>query len=60
MAIPFSILDLAPIVEGGTAAAALQNSLDLARHAERFGYHRGFCLLGLGLRLLIVAHYGGR
>src|SRR5258706_3269528 len=40
MAIPFSILDLAPIVEGGTAAAALQNSLDLARHAERSGYHR--------------------
>ena len=40
MAIPFSILDLAPIVEGGTAAATLQNSLELARHAERFGYHR--------------------
>ncbi len=40
MAIPFSILDLAPIVEGGTAAAALQNSLELARHAERSGYHR--------------------
>src|SRR5437667_5320551 len=40
MAIPFSILDLAPIVEGGTAAGALQNSLDFARHAERCGYHR--------------------
>src|SRR5258708_15823740 len=40
MAIPFSILDLAPIVEGGTAAGALQNTLDLARHAERYGYHR--------------------
>ena len=40
MAILFSILDLAPIVEGGTAAAALRNSLDLARHAERCGYHR--------------------
>src|SRR5260370_1480689 len=40
MAIPFSILDLAPIVEGGTAASALQNTVDFARHAERYGYHR--------------------
>src|SRR5712675_153615 len=40
MAIPFSILDLAPIVEGGTAAGALQNTLDFARHAERYRYHR--------------------
>ena len=38
--IPFSILDLAPIVEGGTAAQAFRNSLDLAQHAERWGYHR--------------------
>ncbi|WP_437870086.1 LLM class flavin-dependent oxidoreductase [Sorangium sp. So ce363] len=38
--IPFSVLDLAPIVQGGDAAQALRNSLDLARHAERLGYHR--------------------
>jgi luciferase family oxidoreductase group 1 len=38
--IPFSVLDLAPIVRGGTAAQALANSLDLARHAERLGFHR--------------------
>jgi luciferase family oxidoreductase group 1 len=38
--IPFSVLDLAPIVEGGTAAQAFRNSLDLARHAERWGYRR--------------------
>jgi luciferase family oxidoreductase group 1 len=37
---PYSILDLAPIVEGGDAAQALRCSLDLARHAERWGYHR--------------------
>jgi luciferase family oxidoreductase group 1 len=37
---PLSILDLAPIVEGGTAAGALRNSLDLARHAEQWGYRR--------------------
>ncbi|HEU4642473.1 MAG TPA: LLM class flavin-dependent oxidoreductase [Gemmatimonadaceae bacterium] len=38
--IPISVLDLAPIVEGGDAAQALRNSLDLARHAERLGYRR--------------------
>jgi luciferase family oxidoreductase group 1 len=38
--IPFSILDLSPIVEGGDAAQALRNSIDLAQHAERWGYHR--------------------
>jgi luciferase family oxidoreductase group 1 len=38
--IPLSILDLAPIVEGGSAAAALHNARDLARHAERWGYRR--------------------
>lgn len=35
-----SVLDLSPIVQGGTAATALQNSLDLARHVERWGYRR--------------------
>lgn len=38
--IPFSILDLAPIVEGGDAGAALRNALDLARHGERWAYRR--------------------
>lgn len=38
--IPYSILDLSPIVEGGTAADSLRNTLDLARHAEDWGYRR--------------------
>ncbi len=38
--IPFSVLDLAPIVEGGTVAQALANSRDLAIQTERFGYKR--------------------
>jgi len=38
--IPLSVLDLAPIVEGGDAATSFRNSLDLARHAERLGYRR--------------------
>jgi luciferase family oxidoreductase group 1 len=40
MTVPFSVLDLSPIVEGGTAADALRNTLDLARHAEEWGYER--------------------
>jgi luciferase family oxidoreductase group 1 len=40
MAIPFSVLDLSPIVEGATAAQALRNTLELARHAEALGYQR--------------------
>lgn len=38
--IPFSILDLSPIVEGATATDALRNTRDLAQHAEKWGYHR--------------------
>src|SRR6266851_4513147 len=38
--IPLSILDLSPIVEGATPADALGNSLDLAQHAEKWGYRR--------------------
>jgi len=39
-AIPRSILDLSPIVEGGSASQALHNTIDLAQHAERWNYHR--------------------
>ena len=38
--IPFSILDLSPINQGSDAAQAFRNSLDLAQHAERWGYKR--------------------
>src|SRR5437660_11281718 len=38
--IPFSILDLAPIIEGSDAGEALRNSLDLAKHVESLGYPR--------------------
>ncbi|MDB5988323.1 MAG: luciferase [Nevskia sp.] len=39
-AIPFSVLDLSPVVEGSTPAQAFRNTLDLAQHAERWGYRR--------------------
>lgn len=35
-----SVLDLSPIPEGSDAAQSLRNSLDLAQHAERWGYRR--------------------
>ena len=35
-----SVLDLAFVPEGATPADALRNTLDLAQHAERLGYHR--------------------
>src|SRR5450631_633119 len=38
--IPFSVLDLSPITLGGDAAQSLRNTLDLARRAEDWGYHR--------------------
>jgi luciferase family oxidoreductase group 1 len=38
--IPFSVLDLAPIVHGGDAASALRSTRELAVHAERWGYRR--------------------
>ncbi|NEY88693.1 LLM class flavin-dependent oxidoreductase [Tabrizicola oligotrophica] len=40
MAPAYSLLDLAPIPEGGTAADALAHAADLARHAEALGYTR--------------------
>src|SRR5471032_2796122 len=36
----FSVLNLAPVVQGATPGDALRNSLDLAQHAERWGYRR--------------------
>src|ERR1051325_10215115 len=37
---PLSVLDLAPVPEGATPGDALRNTLDLAQHAERWGYRR--------------------
>jgi luciferase family oxidoreductase group 1 len=38
--IPFSVLDLSPVAMGSNAAQSLRNSLDLAQHAETWGYRR--------------------
>lgn len=38
--IPFSVLDLATVIEGKTPADTFKNSLDLAQHVENWGYNR--------------------
>jgi luciferase family oxidoreductase group 1 len=38
--VPVSILDLVPVILGETPREALRKSLDLAQHAEQFGYKR--------------------
>ncbi|TDF94461.1 LLM class flavin-dependent oxidoreductase [Paenibacillus piri] len=38
--IAISVLDLVPVVTGGTAAESLRHTIDLAQHAERWGYRR--------------------
>src|SRR5687767_14460698 len=61
--VPISILDLAPIVEGGDASQALANSLDLARHAERLGVfrfwvaeHHGMPGIASAATAVVIAH----
>ena len=39
----YSLLDLVPVVEGGTVRQALTNAADLARHAESLGFNRYWC-----------------
>lgn len=38
--IKYSVLDLAPVIEGSTASNSFKNSLELARHVEKLGYYR--------------------
>ena len=38
--IPFSVLDLSPVLHGSTAAQSFHNSRDLAQHAEKLGFNR--------------------
>lgn len=40
MTVPLSILDLSPVSTGSTPQQALRNTIDLAQHAEQWGYHR--------------------
>jgi luciferase family oxidoreductase group 1 len=64
--IPFSILDLAPITEGSDASQSFHNSLDLARHGERWGYnrfwlaeHHGMPGIASAATSVLIAHVAG-
>src|SRR5262245_22291657 len=61
--IPLSVLDLSPITEGGTAAQSFRNTLDLAQHAERWGYrrywlaeHHGMPGIASAATAVVIAH----
>jgi luciferase family oxidoreductase group 1 len=64
--IPFSVLDLAPIAQGSTAADALRNSRELAQHAERLGFrrfwlaeHHGMAGIASAATAVVIAHVAG-
>src|SRR4051794_9790200 len=53
-----SVLDQSPIAEGSTGADALRNSVDLARLADRLGYHRYWVAEHHGTPMLACASPG--
>ncbi len=64
--IPFSVLDLSPIAEGSTAAQSFRNTLDLARHAERWGFkrywlaeHHGMPGIASAATAVLIGHVAG-
>ena len=64
--IPFSILDLAPIAQGGTASDAFRNSVELALEAERLGFHRiwlaehhGMAGIASAATAVVIGHVAG-
>jgi len=65
--IPFSILDLSPIAEGGSAAQSFRNSVDLAQHGERWGFqrywlaeHHGMPGIASAATAVLIAHVAGK
>ena len=46
----YALLDLVPVIEGGTVAQALANAADLARHAEALGFTRYWVAEHHGMR----------
>ena len=61
----YSLLDLVPVVEGGSVAQALANAADIARHAEALGFTRYWCAEHHGMSgiasaatSVVLAHIG--
>jgi luciferase family oxidoreductase group 1 len=64
--IPFSVLDLSPITQGSDAGHSFRNTLDLARHAERWGYrrfwlaeHHGMPGIASAATAVLIGHVAG-
>jgi luciferase family oxidoreductase group 1 len=60
------VLDLAPIIEGGSPRDSFRNSLDLAQHAERWGYerfwlaeHHSIPSVASAATAVVIAHVAG-
>ena len=61
----YSLLDLVPIVQGGSAGQALANAADLAQHAEALGFtrywvaeHHGMEGIASAATAVVIAHVG--
>jgi luciferase family oxidoreductase group 1 len=61
-----SVLDLSPIVQGADASVALRNTLALAQHVERLGFHRfwlaehhNFPGVASAATSVVIAHVAG-
>lgn len=59
----YSLLDLIPVVEGGTLPQAFANAADLARHAEALGFtrywvaeHHGMAGIAGGATSVVIGH----
>ena len=62
----FSVLDLSPITQGSTAAQSFRHTLDLAQHAERWGFnrfwlaeHHGMPGIASAATAVLIAHVAG-
>lgn len=61
----YSLLDLVPIVEGGSASRSFANAADLAKHAEAEGFsrywvaeHHGMPGIASAATAVVIAHVG--
>ena len=64
--VPVSILDLVPVILGETPREALRRSLDLAQHAEAFGYkrywvaeHHNMTAIASAATSVVIGHLAG-
>ncbi|GKV68830.1 hypothetical protein NCCP2716_13280 [Sporosarcina sp. NCCP-2716] len=65
--IPLSVLDLAPINEGGSPTETFQNSVELAQHTEKLGYNRYWLAehhnmpgVGSSATSVLIGHIAGK